>query len=103
MATEIIEIRASIDDKAPQTFVGRFAWTLNELIGAGEKGVTPLERPAPRWSHYVFRLRREGVAIETITEAHAGAYSGSHARYVLRSKATVLATRRAGEGHSHAA
>ena len=38
---------------------GRYAWTLAQLVAAGERGVTPIERPAPRWSHYVFWLRTE--------------------------------------------
>jgi hypothetical protein len=55
-------------------FAGRFAWTLLRLIEVGERGVTAFERPAPRWSHFVYILRREGVAIETIDELHAGPY-----------------------------
>ena len=70
---------------------GRFAWTLSELHKAGTRGCTPIERPAPRWSHYVWRLRHDwGVAIETITESHSGPYAGSHARYVLRSPVEIL-------------
>jgi hypothetical protein len=66
------------------TLVGRFAWCLEELNKAGPRGCTPIERPAPRWSHYVYRLRKDwGLAIETIHEAHGGPYSGHHARYVL--------------------
>ncbi|MGL5362988.1 MAG: winged helix domain-containing protein [Bosea sp. (in: a-proteobacteria)] len=72
------------------SFAGRDAWTLARLIEAGDKGVTPLERPAPRWSEYVRRLRRAGLTIETITEKHGGPYSGHHGRYVLRSAITVL-------------
>lgn len=75
-----------------KTFVGRDAWALNELIIAGERGVTPLERPAPRWSHYVFKLRRAGLTIETCTELHSGAYAGHHARYVLRTPLRVVET-----------
>ena len=35
---------------------------------------------------YVFKLRRRGVDIRTITETHGGQFSGHHARYVLRSR-----------------
>ena len=53
-------------------------------------------------SHYVWRLRGDGVSIETIDEKHAGPYAGQHARYVLRSKVQVLKATRAGEAR-HAA
>ena len=90
MASDIIELHASIDGGPERKFVGRFAWALSELVRAGQKGVTPIERPAPRWSHYVFRLRREGVGIATIEEPHGGAYAGRHARYVLSVPVTVV-------------
>lgn len=74
---------------------GRNAWALDALLRAGERGVTPIERPAPRWSHYVFKLREAGLIVETIDEPHAGTYSGYHARYVLRSAIEVLEEERA--------
>ncbi|WP_425093822.1 winged helix domain-containing protein [Tropicimonas sp. S265A] len=67
---------------------GRDRWALEALIAAGEKGCTPIDTPGPRWSGYVFNLRRLGVAIETVTEAHDGPFAGTHARYVLRSRVT---------------
>ena len=70
---------------------GRVAWTLDNLIRAGELGCTPIERPAPRWSDYVFKLKKVGFSIETIEERHAGTYSGRHGRYVLRSPVAVVA------------
>jgi hypothetical protein len=72
------------------TVCGRVAWALDQLLQAGDRGATPITHPAPRWSHYVFRLRREGVDVETIDESHGGAFAGSHARYVLRSPVKVL-------------
>ena len=67
--------------------IGRDAWTLNQLLEAGSKGCTPIDNPAPRWSGYVHNLRKAyGVDIETIAESHGGLFSGTHARYVLRSK-----------------
>lgn len=78
------------EDGAEKTFRGRFAWTLNALIEAGKQGVTPLERPAPRWSHYVMVLRRGGVPVQTIDEKHGGAYSGRHGRYLLDVPVTVV-------------
>jgi hypothetical protein len=63
---------------------GREAWALDRLLTAGPKGCTPIDQPAPRWSAYVHKLRKRGVPIETVTEAHGGPYSGTHGRYVLR-------------------
>lgn len=67
------------------TLTGRNAWALSELIHGAEKGCTPIDNPAPRWSAYVHNLRHEyGLEIETITEPHKGPFPGTHARYVLR-------------------
>jgi hypothetical protein len=69
------------------TPAGRDAWALGELICAGAAGCTPIDNPGPRWSGYVFKLKRiYSLNIETITEMHGGDYAGKHARYVLRSK-----------------
>jgi hypothetical protein len=65
---------------------GRDAWALGELITAGDDGCTPIDNPGPRWSGYVFKLKRiYGLDVETVTEMHGGEYAGKHARYVLRS------------------
>lgn len=69
--------------------IGRDAWMLLALLSAGEKGVTPIQRPAPRHSHYVFKLRGAGIRVETIDESHGGSFAGSHARYVLRDEVEV--------------
>jgi len=66
------------------TVSGRNKWALDMLILAGRRGCTPIDNPAPRWSAHAFNLRQLGIAIETITEAHGGPFSGTHARYVLR-------------------
>ena len=68
---------------------GRLLWTLQQLVRAGARGVTPIERPAPRWSHYVHQLREMGLDIETIREEHGGDFPGHHGRYVLRSPVAV--------------
>jgi hypothetical protein len=78
------------------TFKGRVAWALLSLIRAAEKGITPIERPAPRWSDYIFRLRGAGIVVETINEPHGGTYAGHHARYVLRSQVAIEAIEFAG-------
>jgi hypothetical protein len=71
-------------------FRGRDAWALHCLIVAGDAGCTPICHPGPRWSGYVFKLRRAGLDIETITEKHAAPYAGTHARYVLRTTVQVV-------------
>jgi hypothetical protein len=83
-------------DGVVRRFKGRFAWTLARLLEAGENGCTPIDKPAPRWSHYVWRLRGDGISIETIEEPHGGAYAGRHARYVLRTPLVVIAATKAG-------
>src|SRR5690606_34989591 len=68
---------------------GRVAWTILSLIAAGRKGCTPITRPAPRWSDYVFKARGLGFTIETIHEGHDGPFAGHHGRYILHDAVTV--------------
>lgn len=72
------------------TLKGRDAWAVDNLIEAGERGCTPIDNPAPRWSGYVHKARKAGLNIETVTEAHGGDFRGTHARYVLRSRVEVV-------------
>ena len=67
-------------------FKGRDAWALDELIQAAEVGCTPITHPGPRWSGYIYKLRRAGLDIATLHEAHDGPFSGHHGRYILRSR-----------------
>jgi hypothetical protein len=91
MSTNKLEILAKIEpDGATVKVVGRDAWALQQLIEAGKRGCTPIDRPAPRWAHYVYKLRGMGFVIETIHEPHFGPFAGTHARYVLRSRVTIL-------------
>lgn len=69
---------------------GRAAWALSQLIDAGETGCTPIDNPGPRWSDYVFKLKKRGLVIETVDEKHGGPFAGLHARYVLKSPVTVI-------------
>ena len=64
---------------------GRATWALDRLLVADRKGCTPISKPAPRWSAYVFKLRALGSEVETVTEPHGRDFPGHHARYVLRS------------------
>lgn len=68
---------------------GRPLWALRELIAAGPQGVTPIEKPAPRWAAYVHSLRGVGIEVETIHEPHGGPYAGHHARYRLVSRVQI--------------
>ena len=83
MSAARLRVKATLVDGSVKHFTGRQAWTLQQLVALGSKGVTPIERPAPRWSDYVPHLRRSGLSIETITEKHTGLFSGTHGRYVL--------------------
>jgi hypothetical protein len=74
----------------PVTFRGRDAWLLKKLVEYGERGVTAFDEVGPRLSHYAFKLRRAGVAIETKEERHGGAFAGTHGRYVLRSAVRIV-------------
>ena len=85
-----LHVRVGGEDGFEHTFKGRDAWALNNLLQAGERGCTPLDHPGPRWSHYVFKIRKAGVVVETVDENHGGAYAGTHARYVLRSAVVVV-------------
>jgi hypothetical protein len=72
------------------TLNGRAAWMLDALINAGMIGLTTIDNPAPRISHYIFLLRRNHFVIESQPENHGGAFAGHHARYILKSPVTVI-------------
>jgi hypothetical protein len=73
------------------TFTGRQAWMLRKLINAGPTGVTLLDHPAPRGSHYIYMLRKAGLNISTTKEPHEGPFSGMHGRYRLETPVAVVA------------
>ena len=98
MTTKLRIIAKIEPDGGTHEVVGRDAWALLNLIERGERGCTPIDTPGPRWSHYVFKLRHAGFIIETIDENHGGPFAGSHARYVLRSRVTVVS--KTGDGHA---
>jgi len=64
---------------------GRIGQTMNALMQAKSKGITPLENPSLRLAAYIHSLRGMGFTIDTEMEPHEGAYAGYHARYRLRS------------------
>ena len=61
------------------TVRGRDAWALLKLKAANDNGCTPIDHPGPRWSGYVYKLRKAGIDIETIRERHGGHFAGEHA------------------------
>ena len=90
----VIFIRVRRQDGTETSYPGRAAWMLDALIQRGAAGVSSLECQGPRVSHYVFVLRRSGLQIETVDESHGGAFSGSHARYILKTPLTAVALER---------
>jgi len=90
MSNDIILMRVRIGDAPVKTFRGRFAQTLALLVDNGPAGLSSLESPGVRLSHYVFRLRRDGVPIETQDERHSGPFAGRHGRYRLTAPVTVI-------------
>ena len=86
MSAKFVVTARVLPDGAAFNVPGRVGWALAELVRAGQQGCTPLRHPAPRWSSYIHRLRRDhGLVIETVTESHPGLFAGHHARYILRS------------------
>lgn len=90
MTKRLIIAARILPDGNPIKVVGRDAWALQNLVRAGAQGCTPIDHPGPRWSHYVFKLRRFGFTIQTLDESHGGPFPGSHARYLLRSEVEIL-------------
>lgn len=72
--------------------IGRDAWMLGNLVNAGSNGCTTLSHPAPRTSHYVWKLRHTyGIAIASIEEEHGGTFAGRHVRYTLQQRVEFVA------------
>lgn len=88
----MLKLNVQIDTGNIVVVVGRAAWALLQLMAAGDTGCSYIDNPAPRWSGYIYKLRKMGVVIDTVREAHSGQFSGHHARYVLRSHVIVIDT-----------
>ena len=85
-----ITVRIVPDGKSFNVF-GKQAWALLELHRCGPRGCTPIDRPGPRWSGYVHKLRtRYGLSIETVNEKHGGQFAGTHARYILHTQVEIF-------------
>jgi hypothetical protein len=79
-----------VDGSRILELAGREEWALSHLLAAGGTGCTSISHPGPRWSDYVFKLRRRGIDITTLAEHHDGPFAGTHGRYILRSKVERL-------------
>lgn len=77
------------EGSAARRVAGRDAETLLVLVRRAEKGVTAFDfvgGPAFRLAAYIGRLRKTGLDIKTLREAHD---CGSHGRYVLRTPVEI--------------
>lgn len=96
MRSPVVEITFKANGQG-YTIKGRPAFALGVLLEQGETGATPITTPGPRWSDYIFKLRKLGLVIETRNESHQGPYPGHHANYILRTPVEVVKVIRAGE------
>lgn len=87
---DTVAIKVEMPSGVRKAFAGRKAWALGHLLDAGQSGITTIDHPAPRWSHYIFQLRRDGIHIHTQEERHGGTFAGRHGRFRLVSSLTVL-------------
>jgi hypothetical protein len=76
MVDDVVKLHVRKDGGSERILKGRVAWMLAELLRAGERGVTPIERPAPRMSDYALKLRGQGIVVKAIDERHGGARHG---------------------------
>jgi hypothetical protein len=80
------KVRIIRDDGGPTfTVSGQNAKAIRALVLAGEQGVTALEVAtwAYRFAAYCHELRKQGLDIETLREAHNGGWHGRHALRTL--------------------
>jgi hypothetical protein len=84
------KVKIRLPNGSEQSFVGREAQTLRHLVDAGAIGLTTIDHPAPRWSHYIYKLRKAGLVISTDYESHKGDFPGTHGRYRLETRVTVI-------------
>jgi len=87
----MLTVKIKVGEDGPVVILrGRDAWALLALKAANDSGCTNIDNPGPRWSGYVYNLRKAGIAVETIRESHGGPFPGQHARYVLRTPVAIL-------------
>jgi hypothetical protein len=84
------KIRIHLSYDSHQMFGRREAWTLSHMLNAGARGLTPIDHPAPRWSHYVYELGRAGLTISIEYEPRSGSFPSTHGRYRLKTVVSVV-------------
>lgn len=76
----------------PLVLTARAEFFLEELLGAGDEGITTIGYPGVRVGDAIYKLRKAGVAVDTVYEEHGGEFAGHHGRYFLKSKVVRLAS-----------
>lgn len=74
----------------PLSLTKRAEFFLEEMMGAGDRGITTIDYPGVRVGDAIHKLRKAGVVIDTEYEQHGGEFAGCHGRYVLRSRIVRL-------------
>lgn len=70
---------------------GRNAWCLEQLIAAGQSGISTRDNPEQRLGVIVLGLKkRYGFKIEAIKELRRGIYNKHHTQYILISKVKLI-------------
>jgi hypothetical protein len=74
----------------PLILTKRAEFFLEELLAAGNEGITTIDYPGVRVGDAIHKLRKAGVTVETQYEQPGGEFAGHHGRYILRSKVERL-------------
>jgi hypothetical protein len=77
-------------DPVPLALTKRAEFFLEEMMAAGNEGITTIDYPGVRVGDAIHKLRKAGVNIETAYEQHGGEFAGAHGRYKLKSKVVRL-------------
>jgi hypothetical protein len=74
----------------PLPLTKRATFFLEELLAAGNDGITTIDYPGVRVGDAIHKLRKSGVHVETQYEHHGGKFAGNHGRYILKSRIARL-------------
>ncbi len=89
-AVDLVEMMAPVPSITPLTLTKRAEFFLEEMLVAGSEGITTIDYPGVRVGDAIHKLRKAGVDVQTLHEAHGGDFAGHHGRYVLRSRIVRL-------------
>lgn len=95
---DLVAMMAPVPEITPLTLTKRAEFFLEEMLAAGSEGITTIDYPGVRVGDAIFKLRKAGVVIDTAYEQHGGEFSGSHGRYLLRSRIVRLSAGAAAGG-----